>query len=167
MSRWDARRDKILKREWFNGAFAQDIADAIGDGVTKNAVIGRAHRLGLPQRDKTTLHRSRRITLAPVAFSRVTPDDLVKIFVVDGVRDNNTHSDIGALHRSVLTVEDRECRWPIGDPKSRDFHFCGRAAVPGKSYCGAHCKIAFQAPDPRRHNVREEAKRKKEFAFSE
>jgi hypothetical protein len=51
--------------------------------------------------------------------------------------------------KTVTTLEPRDCRWPVGDPRQADFHFCGEPQVPGQSYCGAHLRLAFQPPKPR------------------
>ena len=53
--------------------------------------------------------------------------------------------------KTVTTLEPRDCRWPIGDPRHEDFHFCGEAQVAGQPYCAAHLRQAFQPPRPRLH----------------
>ncbi|HET6926312.1 MAG TPA: GcrA family cell cycle regulator [Hyphomicrobiaceae bacterium] len=51
--------------------------------------------------------------------------------------------------KTVTTLEPRDCRWPLGDPRQADFHFCGEPQVPGQSYCEEHLRLAFQPPKPR------------------
>jgi GcrA cell cycle regulator len=51
--------------------------------------------------------------------------------------------------KTVTTLEPRDCRWPIGDPRHDDFHFCGAPQMPGQSYCNDHVRLAFQPPKPR------------------
>jgi GcrA cell cycle regulator len=55
--------------------------------------------------------------------------------------------------KTVTTLEPRDCRWPIGDPRQEDFHFCGEPQVPGQSYCSEHLRLAFQPPRPRQHQT--------------
>jgi GcrA cell cycle regulator len=55
--------------------------------------------------------------------------------------------------KTVTTLEARDCRWPIGDPRQEDFHFCGEPQVPGQSYCSHHLRLAFQPPRPRQHQT--------------
>ena len=101
---WTDERVAVLKGIWTNGYTARQIAEKLG-GVTRNAVIGKAHRLGLSSR--------------PTTVKRHTP-------------------------LPIPNVVERYCQWPIGDPGSDDFHFCGKAAVPGKPYCDKHCAIAYR-----------------------
>jgi GcrA cell cycle regulator len=53
--------------------------------------------------------------------------------------------------KTVTTLEPRDCRWPVGDPRQADFHFCGEPQVRGQSYCGEHLRLAFQPPKPRHY----------------
>jgi GcrA cell cycle regulator len=55
--------------------------------------------------------------------------------------------------KTVTTLEPRDCRWPIGDPRQEDFHFCGAPQVPGQPYCGEHLRLAFQPAKPRQHQL--------------
>jgi GcrA cell cycle regulator len=55
--------------------------------------------------------------------------------------------------KTVTTLEPRDCRWPIGDPRQEGFHFCGEPKVPGQSYCSEHLRLAFQPAKPRQHQA--------------
>jgi GcrA cell cycle regulator len=66
--------------------------------------------------------------------------------------------DAKAKKISLLELTERTCKWPIGDPTSDDFHFCGQPAHPGKPYCEAHVGIAFQPMSSRRERERERAR---------
>lgn len=94
-----------LTQLWNEGKSASEIAKAIGNGITRNAVIGKAHRLGLKSRPSPILR------------------------------------DTGA---TILTLNDRMCKWPFGHPGETGFHFCGKKAQPGTSYCGDHAQQAYQ-----------------------
>ena len=119
---WTEERVEQLSALWGSGKSASEIADIIG-GVTRNAVIGKAHRLGLSGRP------------SPIKRKPSAPPQLV------------TTETPGA---TILNLTDRMCRWPIGDPRSPAFRFCGRATVPGETYCREHSRKAYQAPKTKR-----------------
>jgi GcrA cell cycle regulator len=56
-------------------------------------------------------------------------------------------------HKTVTTLEPRDCRWPLGDPRQADFYFCGEQQVPGQPYCSKHLRMAFQPPKPRQQQL--------------
>lgn len=117
---WTEERVAKLKALWGEGRTASQIAVMLGD-VTRNAVIGKAHRLGLKGRpspirtEKLVAHAPkparRTATQAPVRSSRVS---------------------------------DRQCHWPIGHPREPGFHFCGAPAIDDKPYCAEHCNVAYR-----------------------
>ena len=114
---WTDDQVALLRQYWGSGKSANDIAMMLG-GMSRNAVIGKAHRLGLsvPQE-------------VPRAPRHAPPPRVV-----------------GA---SILGLTERMCKWPHGDPRDKDFHFCGKAAQPGMPYCGEHAAKAYQAPAKR------------------
>lgn len=117
---WSEERVERLKELWSAGRTASQIAEELGD-VTRNAVIGKVHRLGLKSRPspiRTERERERRPAAAPSA-----PD----------VRPRR--------------VSDRDCHWPIGNPREPGFRFCGAPAEPDRPYCAAHCAIAYRRSD--------------------
>jgi GcrA cell cycle regulator len=63
--------------------------------------------------------------------------------------DMRTNANKAAKPKALLDLEPGDCRWPIGEPKHEDFHFCGRPHVPGRPYCAQHWDMAFQPPRPR------------------
>jgi GcrA cell cycle regulator len=206
---WTEERIERLKTMWHEGATASQIADELG-GVSRNAVIGKAHRLGLEQRPSpvkpgeekevkkpaaaasapaapapakaapkaetpkpapaahapapaaaaapapATPHRSapemQYRSIGPGGFIRQGPGDqqapippapprrLVPAKPSPEVADKT----------SLLELNDRICKWPIGHPGEPDFYFCGEPANPGFPYCVAHCGVAYQAQLPRR-----------------
>lgn len=118
---WTEERVAKLKALWGEGHSASQIAGILGD-ITRNAVIGKAHRLGLKGRpspirkEKTTAPKPvRRAAAAPVA--------------------------------RTTRVSDRQCHWPIGHPREPGFHFCGAPAVADKPYCEQHCAVAYRRTD--------------------
>ena len=107
---WTPERIEMLQSLWREGHSASAIAEKLG-GISRNAVIGKAHRLLLPSRP-SPIKREERVKPAP------------------------------ALQRAHGSGHG--CMWPIGDPKSPEFHFCDEPADPGRPYCSAHCSQAYQ-----------------------
>ena len=134
---WTEERVEQLKGLWNEGLSASQIARALG-GVSRNAVIGKVHRLGLagraaPARSERPRAQRRAAIHAAPALPEVIEEDPIKL------DDGN--------FATVLTITDRMCHWPIGDPSEHEFHFCGRKPRPGSPYCEAHARKAYQ-PQP-------------------
>lgn len=106
---WSDERISQLRTLWSQGRSASEIAVMLGDGISRNAVIGKAHRLGLSSRP-SPIRRTEKQEAGP----------------------------------GIMALNERMCRWPVGDPRDEDFHFCGKASVPGLPYCGDHCRTAYQ-----------------------
>ena len=202
---WTDERIDRLKTMWENGLTASQIAEELG-GVSRNAVIGKAHRLGLKSRpspvkagDSETKQASAKPKLKPAekpAPSRAAPaaptapaervlvnaapiqttipsaprSDLPKIvsigpggFMRQGPGDQQAPIPPAPPRRlvpakpspevadktSLLDLNEKVCRWPMGHPGEPDFHFCGVAVNPGFPYCVEHCGRAYQAQLPR------------------
>lgn len=141
---WSDDRVEQLKNLWTEGLSASQIARALG-GVTRNAVIGKVHRLGLAGRasPSTRIERPRVPSTPKVPTIRT---QAVAVAVVE--EDPLTFED--GSHATVLTISDRMCRWPIGDPAATEFHFCGRSPKSGSPYCEAHARKAYQPQQARR-----------------
>ncbi len=127
---WTDERIKRLKSLWEKGLSASQIASDLGEGVTRNAVIGKAHRMGLSSRPSP-------VKTEPAAPRKAPP----------------TKKDPGKAAKKYVTLLDlteRMCKWPIGHPGDADFHFCGKPSVPAMPYCKEHCEAAYQAQTSRR-----------------
>jgi GcrA cell cycle regulator len=154
---WDDTRIEQLKKLWGDGLSASQIAAELG-GVTRNAVIGKVHRLGLSGRAKAkavAASRPRKVVKAPARTSTISfRGNLAVVEVLDAtpmaepVRENV----VIPMSRRVSIMELREgvCRWPLGDPMHTDFAYCGADCGGGKTYCEAHARIAFQPQGERR-----------------
>ena len=153
---WTEERVDVLKKLWAEGHSASQIAKQLG-GVTRNAVIGKVHRLGLSGRATPS-----RPVKRPPRLARPKPQ-----FVTNGAAKpaaarstQPSEKSIAAAERAamealepvpvkdgeaatILTIRDSMCKWPIGDPADPNFAFCGRKADCGP-YCKEHAKIAFQ-----------------------
>jgi GcrA cell cycle regulator len=146
---WSEDRTTTLSRLWQDGLSAAAIAKQLG-GVTRNAVIGKVHRLGLSGREasrpKRGAYRSTRDprpprlpTPRPVRATRRPAAASPPTFPVVPV----TAAPEGpGLVASMMELNAHTCRWPIGDPKAADFSFCGRSTK--GAYCTGHAGMAFQ-----------------------
>ena len=199
---WTEERIERLKAMWTEGATASQIADELG-GVSRNAVIGKAHRLGLEARPspvKPGEEKERPVpaaTAAPAAkpapAERPAPRPAAAApaspaperparspqrpqgdlqyrsigpggFIRQGPGEQQAPIPPAPPRRlvpakpspevadktSLLDLNDRICKWPMGHPGEPDFHFCGQASNPGFPYCVEHCGVAYQAQLPRR-----------------
>lgn len=164
---WTDERVEVLKKLWGEGHSASQIAAQLG-GVTRNAVIGKVHRLGLSGRGKNTrpaaarqkAARPARPTPRPTTSSPPTHGALALKFEEDAApvpvplaeKQSATVSDLPPNPKklSIMALTDRVCKWPIGDPTSDEFYFCGHEAVPGIPYCRYHARIAYQPVSDRR-----------------
>ena len=157
---WTDERVELLKKLWLEGLSASQIAAELGT-VTRNAVIGKVHRLGLSGRGQptTTIKRQRRTTAAPASMRRtrqtVTIGNLALQTEIDAIAELEFRPmrEVVVPIAKRLTIEkltERTCKWPIGDPSHADFHFCGHDSLETGPYCEYHAGVAYQAPDPRR-----------------
>jgi GcrA cell cycle regulator len=203
---WTEERIDTLKKMWDGGMTATQIAEELG-GVSRNAVIGKAHRLGLqsrpspvkanepkaetaapaprpaapvpspaaspaPQPAAEPAPRAAAPAVAPAAAPAEPREPNAPVLRSVGpggfVRQNPGEqappiapapprrlvpakpSDAIAGKTSLLDLNDRICKWPLGHPGEPDFHFCGDKVNPGFPYCVAHCGHAYQAQLPRR-----------------
>jgi GcrA cell cycle regulator len=141
---WTEERVELLKKLWAEGLSASQIARTMGE-VTRNAVIGKVHRLGLSGRATTgRSNRPRRAALPkPMPKPVVAEPEVIE----EATLDNGDFA-------TVMTLSSTMCRWPIGDPGSSDFHFCGNSTEAGSPYCEAHVRQAYQPAQSRRDRRR-------------
>ncbi|MGE0829297.1 MAG: GcrA family cell cycle regulator [Hyphomonadaceae bacterium] len=156
---WTEERVALLKKLWAEGHSASQIAKQIG-GVTRNAVIGKVHRLGLagratPSRPAKRPARPRPQRSQLPSAPRVRPNNPgggyappVLTVVLDPLRFED-----GSV-ATVLTLRDDMCKFPIGNPDDADFAFCGRASCAGP-YCADHARLAYQPSQAKRRRVGE------------
>jgi GcrA cell cycle regulator len=164
---WTDDRVELLKKLWADGLSASQIASRLG-GVTRNAVIGKVHRLGLAGRATTSRSRTprprNRVSHLPLRPTRVqyrthgntalkpvfvaVEHPTVALAVVPVVMPALDAPEVLRVH--LLDLREHMCRWPIGDPQDESFHFCGRQKAGAVSYCDHHAKQAFQPVTRRR-----------------
>lgn len=145
---WTDERVKLLKQMWGEGKTAAEIAKLLG-GVTRNAVIGKAHRLKLSGRISPIQQNTRPETVAARSHSgshtHRVPHSVREQIIVDVVMPPIIEKYIPGEGVKLVELKERMCRWPLGDPKDETFRFCGHTAVEGLPYCEHHCRIGFQA----------------------
>ena len=142
---WTEERVTLLRKLWAEGLSASQIAKQLG-GVTRNAVIGKVHRLGLagratPSRPAKRPVRTARPRIigpsAPRPMRAISDRPLVIIPDLEPVKFEDGKA------ASVLTLSDSMCKYPIGDPTDPGFAFCGRGSS-GGPYCADHARLAYQ-----------------------
>ena len=136
--------DKLKERIrvlWNTGMSVIKIGEALG--VSKNSVVGHAHRMGLPARPSPIIRAEGSAKPKPkVKVQRLDAGvSLGTIVPVEKIREKQTEP-------VARVAPSSPCAWPLGDPKRIGFHFCGAASVPGKPYCAEHASIAYVAYVP-------------------
>ena len=146
---WTSEREKKLREFWKKGHTASQIANMLG-GTTRNAVIGKAHRLKLAARTvsrSTTLkskeQKAQNQTSKPEKLSR-------KARFKSLLLDKNFEPE---NPKKLEELNDTTCRWPIGHPDEKSFYFCGRTSVEGFSYCKLHALYAFQPKNAKEEDI--------------
>ncbi|RED18160.1 GcrA family cell cycle regulator [Pontivivens insulae] len=193
---WTDERVEILKKMWGEGKSASVIAKELG-GVTRNAVIGKVHRLGLSNRTTTapasktaepapkpepvkaaepaakkpdpapkpepkpapaqkplTTEKPANIPIPPrkpiiTAGQPLPPQPSANEISAEALA-NLAEVEKKARKLNLMQLTERTCKWPIGDPATDEFWFCGLSCQPGKPYCEAHTAVAFQPMSSRR-----------------
>ena len=162
---WTDERVETLKKLWSEGLSASQIAGRLGS-VTRNAVIGKVHRLGLSGRATTSrmkTHRPRARMANPKRTANNKPrfaqagNPAVRVLFEGEAYVPPAEEIIIPLaeRKTIQTLTECSCRWPIGDPQMADFHFCGKTKVPLLPYCEHHARRAFQPAVPRRRERHE------------
>jgi GcrA cell cycle regulator len=144
---WTDERVALLKKLWGEGKSAAEIAKVLGGGLTRNAVIGKAHRLKLSNR------------ISPIQQNNKKPAPSVKIVEEKKVSVASKVIKNKGVGVKMVQLKERMCRWPHGDPQEPDFFFCGDENVPGLPYCVEHAKAAYQTSSRTRVLTPEEFER--------
>lgn len=178
-AQWSDERVERLKRLWADGLSASQIAAQLG-GVSRNAVIGKVHRLNLPGRAKaggsTSAPRPAKrpaaaaprapgvaarpqptaARSAPRAAGAVAVKDETAFEAYEAVETRQPLNAVLPISRRLALTEltERTCKWPIGDPMKDDFHFCGCEINDASPYCTYHAKLAYQPVSERRRAAR-------------
>ena len=163
---WTDERVELLKKLWAEGLSASQIAAQLG-GVSRNAVIGKVHRLKLSSRGRATNTQSRAKkpprptgskSTSRTGSSRAIPQTvganaLSTAFQAQPVERVRPIEDVVvpiSRRLSLVELNEHTCKWPNGDPLHEDFHFCGNEAMESGPYCTYHARLAFQPASERR-----------------
>jgi GcrA cell cycle regulator len=160
---WTDERVELLKKLWADGLSASQIAAELG-GVTRNAVIGKVHRLGLSGRAKSASssaprQRKPRPAAHVMRVSRPTAHGNTALaahthyaYAEEQEFEPEPVENVIPMgqRRTILELTEDTCRWPIGDPGSAEFFFCGGRPITTGPYCSYHSRMAYQPPAARR-----------------
>ena len=130
---WTDEKIEDLKKLWAKGLSTAEIGRELG--VSKNAVVGKSHRLGLKPRPSPISGKSAEAASGATAAPAAVP---AKAKAAKPAKPKEV-ARIG----DIIDLGPQMCRWPFGDPGDEDFHFCGRQVAPSKPYCPEHCAVAY------------------------
>src|SRR5579871_5690042 len=137
----------MLRKLWAENVSASLISEQIGGGLSRNAVIGKARRLRLAKRKiGSAPEKSKRKKPSPSAakphrhhpFREIATIEPLAIETTETSPDDYDRSIPLSQRKSLLELDEDTCRWPIGEPSSPDFFFCGAAPTDNSSYCAHH-----------------------------
>ncbi len=142
---WNDENVTKLRELWDQGLPTAQIGKLLG--FTKNAVVGKAHRIGLERRPSPI----RRTAVKPdrkKARSPIMPKLNFEISKEDSSENVKTQSNFNPVVKNLFSnVVKRGCEWPEGHPDEVDFHFCGKERFEDKPYCLKHCAVAYVLPE--------------------
>lgn len=151
---WSDERVAELKRLWAEGNSASQIAAKM-PGLTRNAVLSKIHRMGCAERGaapRRTAPKHYQRPSAPTVQRPPRPKPGAAVFAA-APEPFVEHEELDiplAERKSLFDLTESSCRWPIGDPRHADFHFCNRTKVAGLPYCEHHARRAYQPTQVRR-----------------
>lgn len=177
---WTDERIATLKKMWKEGKSAAEIAKTLGKGVTRNAVIGKAHRMGLSGRPspikkpapvkkeapakKETAAAPARAAKKSAPAPKANPALAKEVEELKSIQKSMIPPGGGV---ALIDLTERMCKWPIGDPREPDFTFCGRTNNTGTPYCAEHAAMAYQTSSRSRSLAAAAAQSRKEAAAAE
>tara|TARA_B100000401_G_C52748104_1_gene691819 strand:+ start:199 stop:684 length:486 start_codon:yes stop_codon:yes gene_type:complete len=143
---WNDDNVARLKELWDQGLPTAQIGKLLG--FTKNAVVGKAHRIGLERRPspirRTAVKPDRKKARSPVMpklnFENLNNNE-------ERVQKNNIKTFQPSVNNIFASNSKRKCEWPVGHPDEPEFHFCGKERFDDKPYCLEHCAVAYVIPE--------------------
>lgn len=138
---WTATQTAELQRLWAEGLTVTRIAEQLGEGVTRNMVIGKAHRLKFAARPNPSVARKpRTVPPKPPAKPRqetAQADAPIPAAIAEAM-EARAVQHVPARLLTIFELRPNNCRWPNGDPRLPGFGFCGEPVLEGRTYCGCH-----------------------------
>ena len=157
---WTPEQISDLTRLWGEGLTTAEIGKRLG--ISKNAVVGKAHRLHLPARPspikrtgprpqifRQTAQRSSQPSLPRAPQAPREPRVQTQAAQTSAAALRALANQPSAKRLPMMALSASTCRWPIGDPGDAEFHFCGERALESKPYCSAHASIAYVKMKPK------------------
>lgn len=158
---WTDERVELLRQLWLDGKSASQISAELGLGITRNAVIGKVHRLGLSGRAKSASPAAPRVRQRPPPAPRapmasrasggahIVRGNTALAFSLDTAIDPQPafHEDVVvpmSLRVTIVELKEAMCRWPLGDPTTPEFRYCGIQTAGTGPYCVHHGQMAYQ-----------------------
>ena len=153
---WTSERIELLKKLFDAGLSCSQIAGEIG--TTRNAVIGKMHRLGLSRPKSLFVDRIKAPRAAKDVWRPKALRPRIRGLSIEAQRERlrtaypgrvRSEAPVESPHKcSLLELAPAQCRWPISEPGSQEFGFCGNPAVDGFSYCAGHARLAYRPRRP-------------------
>ena len=142
---WNEEKVNKLKELWGKGNTASQIAEIIG-GISRNAVIGKAHRLNLSAKIKTRAATSNQnfensLEEKNTKSKRGRKSKFKSLIIEKDFEPENP--------KQLEELDESSCKWPIGHPDEKSFYFCGRSSLKDFSYCKLHLCLLYTSPSPR------------------
>lgn len=139
---WTDESVEQLRQMWAKGLTANEIAKKLG--VTKNAIVGKVHRLCLKARPspiKTKTNETEVKAVEETVVAEVAEVQEVVEEVIEPVHEEK--KPLAGTNVRLIELDSHTCRWPIGDPRDEDFCFCGKKVRAGQTYCDEHSAMAY------------------------
>ena len=137
---WTEEKVAKLKELWGKGSTASQIAEIIG-GISRNAVIGKAHRLNLSAKIKTRAATSNQYFENPLEEKNIKNKKSRKSKFKSLIIEKDFEPE---NPKQLEELDENSCKWPIGHPDEKSFYFCGRSSLKDFSYCKLHLLYAYQ-----------------------
>ena len=150
---WTKEREQKLRELWGKGYTASQIAEMLGGDTTRNAVIGKAHRLKLAARVASKQSGSPKKQAATSGLNKQEGHISRKSRFKSLLLDKNFEVE---NPKKLEELSDKNCRWPIGHPNEKNFYFCGRNPIKSFSYCKLHVLYAFQPKNQKEELINKE-----------
>ena len=156
---WNEEKVSKLKELWGKGNTASQIAEIIG-GISRNAVIGKAHRLNLSSKIKTRNASSSQSFDSSIEENnskqrQVRKSKFKSLLIEKDFEPENP--------KKLEELDESSCKWPVGHPEEKSFYFCGRSSLKDFSYCKLHLLYAYQAKNKKEETTNDKEEEEPQY----